>query len=333
MSQFIDEANILIKAGKGGNGAVSFHRAKYIPMGGPDGGDGGKGGDVYIKCVDNINTLYNFKYKKEFFAEDGKNGSGAKKHGASGDDLIINVPIGTQIYSDNDLIFDFTDASKKIMIAKGGNGGFGNEHFKSSINQAPKYANPGQPGEEFELRLKLKILSDVGIIGLPNAGKSTFLSIATNAKPKIANYPFTTLEPQLGVANIDDYEFVIADLPGLIEGASEGKGLGDRFLKHTERCNILLHLIDVNSDDIVRDYKIIRNELKSYSKELSKKEEIIALTKIETLSKEDIDKKIENLSKIIKSKIFIISSIARIGIEDILRELKYMVKKYKRIDI
>ncbi|MDR0423599.1 MAG: GTPase ObgE [Rickettsiales bacterium] len=327
MVQFIDEVSIYVKAGNGGNGAVSFRRAKYIPKGGPDGGDGGKGGNIIMRCVSNINTLYDFKYNKEFIAQNGENGHGAKKHGANGSNLYINVPKGTQVFSDEDLLLDFTEVGKEVMIAEGGNGGFGNDHFKSSINQAPTHANPGEQGEESTLLLKLKILSDVGLIGLPNAGKSTFLSVATNAKPKIANYPFTTLEPQLGVAKIDNFEFVIADLPGLIEGASKGKGLGDRFLKHTERCNVLLHLIDVNGD-VLENYKLIRNELKSYNKELAKKDEIIALTKIETLPEEEVLKKQRQLQTKSKCPVLIISNVTRSGINDVLRELKKGVLKY-----
>ena len=332
--QFIDEAIIRVKAGNGGNGAVSFRRAKYIPKGGPDGGDGGKGGDIIIKCVGNINTLLDFKYKKDYEAQNGENGHGSNMHGRSGEDLTINVPKGTQIYfdeEDEENSIDFTEIGQEVIIAKGGNGGFGNAYFKSSVNQAPRHANPGQEGEEFELFLKLKILSDVGLVGLPNAGKSTFLSVVSKAKPKIANYPFTTLEPQLGVVRVDDYDFVVADLPGLIEGASEGKGLGDRFLKHTERCGVLLHLIDINSEDIYKDYKTIRKELETYNKKLAKKVEVIALTKCETLQQEEIQEKIKNFEKKLKSKkkIFVISSVARIGITELLREVKEKVEEFK----
>lgn len=333
--QFIDEAIIRVKAGNGGNGAVSFRRAKYIPKGGPDGGDGGKGGDIIIKCVGNINTLLDFKYKKDYEAQNGENGHGSNMHGKSGEDLTINVPKGTQIYfdeEDEENSIDFTEVGQEVVIAKGGNGGFGNAYFKSSVNQAPRHANPGQEGEEFELFLKLKILSDVGLVGLPNAGKSTFLSVVSKAKPKIANYPFTTLEPQLGVVRVDDYDFVIADLPGLIEGASEGKGLGDRFLKHTERCGVLLHLIDINSEDIYKDYKTIRKELETYNKKLAKKVEVIALTKCETLQQEEIQEKLKNFEKKLKSKkkIFVISSVARIGITELLREVKEKVEEFKK---
>lgn len=333
--QFIDEAIIRVKAGNGGNGAVSFRRAKYIPKGGPDGGDGGKGGDIIIKCVGNINTLLDFKYKKDYEAQNGENGHGSNMHGKSGEDLTINVPKGTQIYfdeEDEENSIDFTEVGQEVVIAKGGNGGFGNAYFKSSVNQAPRHANPGQEGEEFELFLKLKILSDVGLVGLPNAGKSTFLSVVSKAKPKIANYPFTTLEPQLGVVRVDDYDFVVADLPGLIEGASEGRGLGDRFLKHTERCGVLLHLIDINSEDIYKDYKTIRKELETYNKKLAKKVEVIALTKCETLQQEEIQEKLKNFEKKLKSKknIFVISSVARIGITELLREVKEKVEDFKK---
>lgn len=332
--QFIDEAVITIKAGDGGNGAISFRRAKYIPKGGPDGGDGGKGGDIIIKCVDNINTLLDFRYTKNFVAQNGEGGHGANMHGKNGNDLTINVPKGTQIYfnEDNKNGLDFTKVGQEVVIAKGGNGGFGNTYFKSSVNQAPRRANPGQKGEEFTLFLKLKLLSDVGLVGLPNAGKSTFLSVATKAKPKIANYPFTTLEPQLGVAKIDDYDFVIADLPGLIEGASKGKGLGDRFLKHTERCGVLLHLIDINSDDIIRDYDTIRKELKKYNPKLAKKDEIVGLSKCDLFDKDEIKKRKILLEKMVKkgTEVFVISSATRMGIVEILREVKKKVIDFKK---
>jgi len=331
--QFIDEATINVKAGDGGNGAISFRRAKFEPKGGPDGGDGGDGGSVILKCVDNINTLLDFRYKREFEAQRGENGHGSNCHGKNGKNITIEIPIGTEVYfPNNENKIDFIKAGQEITIAKGGNGGFGNTYFKSSINQAPRRANPGQIGESFELHLKLKLLSDVGLIGLPNAGKSTFLSVVTQAKPKIADYPFTTLEPQLGIAMIDDYDFVIADLPGLIEGASKGKGLGDRFLKHAERCGVLLHLVSVNSTDIVRDYKIIRKELKSFNPILAKKFEIIAITKCDTLSNEEITKQKELLEKVAEksSKILTISSVAKIGLNQVLRELKERVIKFKK---
>lgn len=329
--QFIDEAKIYIKAGDGGNGCVSFLRAKYLPKGGPDGGDGGKGGDVIVKCISSLNTLIDFRHIREYEAERGQNGQGSNRTGKSGKDIILNVPIGTQIFfEDGETLFcDLKNDGEEIILAKGGNGGFGNTHFKSSVNQAPRKAYPGQLGEAFNLVLKLKLLSDVGLVGLPNAGKSTFLSVVSNAKPKIADYPFTTLKPKLGVARIDNSEFVIADLPGLIKDASEGKGLGDRFLKHIERCAVLLHLIDINSDNIFEDYKTIRNELDSGKYNIADKDEIIALTKIDSITKEDAENRRNELEKYIGKKVFLISSVSRLGIENVLRELLSFVKIYK----
>ena len=258
--QFIDEVKIFIESGKGGNGCVAFRREKFIPRGGPSGGDGGKGGDVVFECAKNLNTLVDFRFQQHFKAKDGQSGQGSNCHGSNGDDLVLKLPIGTQVFDETTeiLLADMTTEGQRVVIAKGGKGGFGNSRFKSSINQAPKKALPGFDAEEFELKLKLKLISDAGLVGLPNAGKSTFLSVTTRAKPKIANYPFTTLKPQLGVVYIDDKEFVLADIPGLIEDASLGKGLGDKFLKHIERCGVILHLIDISSEDIARDYAIIR---------------------------------------------------------------------------
>lgn len=331
--QFIDEAEIYIKAGDGGNGCVGFLRAKYLPKGGPDGGDGGKGGDIIARCVGSLNTLIDFRHIKKYEAERGHNGQGSNKTGKDGKDIILNMPVGTQIFfEDGETLFcDLKKDGEEIVLAKGGNGGFGNTHFKSSTNQAPRIAYPGQLGEAFNLILKLKLLSDVGLVGLPNAGKSTFLSVATNAKPKIADYPFTTLKPKLGVAYVDENEFVIADLPGLIKDASEGKGLGDRFLKHIERCAVLLHLIDINSENIFEDYKIIRKELESGKYNISKKEEVIALTKIDTIPFEDAENKRKKLEKLTGKKVFLVSSVSREGINDILRELLKHVKAYKEL--
>ena len=331
--QFIDEARIHIKAGNGGNGCVSFLRTKYNPNGGPDGGNGGRGGDVIARCIGGLNTLIDYRYKSYFEAQNGVNGGGTrKKMGANGANLYLDFPVGTQIFfEDGETLFcDLETVGQEVLLAKGGHGGFGNEHFKSSVNRAPRIAYEGQHGEEFELVLKLKLLSDVGLVGLPNAGKSTFLSVATRAKPKIANYAFTTLKPKLGVAYVDNFEFVIADLPGLIENASEGKGLGDRFLKHIERCAILLHLIDVNSDDVVRDYKIVRKELESGKYDISDKDELIALTKIDSITKEDLKKKTKLLEQATKKKIYVISSATNSGIETVLRELAERVKEYKK---
>lgn len=329
--QFIDEAKIYVKAGDGGNGCVSFLRAKYLPKGGPDGGDGGKGGDIIVKCVSDLNTLIDFRYVRKYEAERGFNGQGSNKTGKNGKDIILRMPVGTQIFFEDEetLFCDLKVVGEEIILAKGGKGGFGNIHFKSSVNQAPRKAYPGQLGEAFNLVLKLKLLSDVGLVGLPNAGKSTFLSIATNAKPKIANYPFTTLKPKLGVASIDESEFVIADLPGLIKNASEGKGLGDRFLKHIERCAVLLHLIDINSENIFEDYKTIRDELDSGKYNIADKDEIIALTKIDSVTKEDAEQKRRELENFIGKKVFLLSSVSKIGIENILRELLKFVKIYK----
>ncbi len=330
--QFIDEATIHIKAGNGGNGCVSFLRTKYKRNGGPDGGNGGRGGNVYARCVGGINTLIDYRFKNIFEAENGVNGGGTrKKMGANGKHLYLDFPLGTQIYfADGETLFcDLKEIGQEVLLAKGGHGGYGNEHFKSSTNQAPQIAYEGQHGEEFELILKLKLLSDVGLVGLPNAGKSTFLSVATRAQPKIADYPFTTLKPKLGVAYTDNFEFVIADLPGLIENASEGKGLGDRFLKHIERCAILLHLIDVNSEDVVKDYKTIRKELESGKYKIADKDELIALTKIDSISEKDLKHKKKLLEQATKKKVFVISSATKNGIDIVLRELAERVKKYK----
>lgn len=331
--QFIDEATIYVKAGDGGNGCSSFRREKFIPRGGPNGGDGGNGGSVIIRCVPNLNTLKDFRYKRRFIAKSGMNGKGSEMDGKYGDNLIIGAPIGTQIFfEDNEtLYYDLNEIGQEFTIAKGGNGGWGNVHFKTSVNQAPRKANAGQTGEEFTFNLKLKLLSDAGLIGLPNAGKSTFLSVVTSAKPKIADYPFTTLKPKLGVVYIDDYEFVLADLPGLIEGASEGKGLGHRFLKHVERCGILLHIIDMNVEDVVQTYKGIRKELKNYNKALVDKKEIIALNKIDSLGQKEIKEKRKALRKLVgnRKKIFEISGVTGQGVKELLRELKKEVMKFK----
>jgi len=330
--QFIDEVEIYIKAGDGGNGCISFRREKFIPRGGPNGGDGGKGGNVIGECTADLNTLLDFKYQKHFIAKNGDSGKGSDKNGQYGKDLVIKIPLGTQIFFEDQetLYTDLTQDKQQILLAQGGNGGFGNTHFKSSINQAPRRANQGLLGEEYTLFLKLKLLSDVGIIGLPNAGKSTLLSVVSKAKPKIADYPFTTLKPQLGVTAIDNYSFVIADLPGLIEDASKDKGLGHRFLKHTERCGVLLHLIDCTNKDIAKDYKTIRKELKNYSKNLASKKEVVALNKCDLISKEELDKKIKELTLVYKkSKILTISGATNKGITELLRELAINVKKYK----
>jgi GTP-binding protein len=335
--QFIDEVKIFVSSGKGGNGCVAFRREKFIPRGGPSGGDGGKGGDVIFICANDLNTLVDFRFQQHFEAEDGRNGQGSNCHGSNGKDLVLKLPIGTQVFDEGTgtLLVDMVEEGQTVMIAKGGNGGFGNSRFKSSINQAPKKALPGFAAEDLELRLQLKLISDAGLVGLPNAGKSTFLAATTRAKPKIANYPFTTLKPQLGVVYIDDKEskkeFVLADIPGLIEDASLGKGLGDKFLKHVERCGVILHLIDASSDDVVRDYKIIRKELESYDISLKTKPEIVALNKIDLLSEEEIKEKTKILKKAVgkNKKVFAISGVAQIGLKPVLRELYENILAYR----
>ncbi|MES2677658.1 MAG: GTPase ObgE [Pseudomonadota bacterium] len=336
--QFIDEVKVFVSSGKGGNGCVAFRREKFIPRGGPSGGDGGKGGDVIFVCANDLNTLVDFRFQQHFEAEDGRNGQGSNCHGSNGKDLVLKLPIGTQVFDEGTgtLLVDMVEEGQTVMIAKGGNGGFGNSRFKSSINQAPKKALPGFAAEELELRLQLKLISDAGLVGLPNAGKSTFLAATTRAKPKIANYPFTTLKPQLGVVYIDDKEekkeFVLADIPGLIEDASLGKGLGDKFLKHVERCGVILHLIDASSEDIVRDYKIIRKELETYDASLKTKPEIIALNKIDLLSEEEIKEKTKILKKAVgkNKKVFAISGVAQIGLKPVLREIYENILAYRK---
>ncbi|WPX97768.1 Obg family GTPase CgtA [Candidatus Fokinia crypta] len=288
---FIDEVKIHLKAGDGGNGAVSFHRAKFIEFGGPDGGNGGKGGDIILCVDDNITTLANFRYRQHFIAANGANGSGSNRTGFSGDDLIITIPAGTQVFDNtySYLMHDLEKNREKVVIAKGGLGGAGNACFKSSVSRAPTRAIKGKKGDEFSIWLSLKLLSDIGIIGLPNAGKSTFLSIVTDAKPKVSDYPFTTLSPQLGVFRVDiNKEVVLADIPGLIEGASEGLGLGDRFLKHIERCNVLVHVVDVTTQNPVASYHTVRNELTKYSMMLAEKKELIVLSKCDLISEDEI---------------------------------------------
>ena len=297
--KFLDEAKVYVQSGAGGNGCVAFRREKFIEFGGPSGGNGGKGGDVVVEAVNGLNTLIDYRYRQHFKAERGGNGMGKDRHGANGKDVVLKVPVGTQIYEEDGetLLADLTQAGERITLMKGGNGGFGNAYFKSSTNQAPRKANPGQPGEERTIRLRLKLIADAGIIGLPNAGKSTFLAAVSAAKPKIADYPFTTLHPQLGVVRIDEREFVLADLPGLIEGAHEGTGLGDRFLGHTERCNVLLHLVDGTGEDAGADYKTVRAELEAYGQGLADKPEIVALTKADALTPEAIKAQTAKLKK------------------------------------
>jgi len=321
--KFLDEAKVYIQSGAGGNGCVSFRREKFIEFGGPNGGDGGRGGDVIVQAVTGLNTLIDYRYQQHFKAERGGNGMGKDRAGANGKDATLKVPVGTQVYEEDGetLLADLTEVGQRVTIAKGGNGGFGNAHFKSSTNRAPRNANPGLPGEEITIRLRLKLIADAGLVGLPNAGKSTFLATVTAAKPKIADYPFTTLHPQLGVVRVDEREFVLADLPGLIEGAHEGVGLGDRFLGHTERCRVLLHLVDATSDDPVEAYRVIRGELEAYGNGLEDKPEIVALSKCDALTPDEIKKTAAKLKKACKSTPLVLSSASGQGVQDVLRAL------------
>ena len=308
---------------------MSFRREKYIEYGGPNGGDGGNGGNIIFKAVRNLNTLIDFRYQQHFRAEKGRPGEGSERTGRSGKDLIIKVPVGTEILAEDKqtLIADMITDGQEVLVAKGGRGGWGNVHFKSSTNQAPERADPGKPGEQMAVWLRLKLIADIGLIGFPNAGKSTLLSVLTAARPKIANYPFTTLHPNLGVFYIYDREYVIADLPGLIEGASEGVGLGHRFLGHAERCKVVLHLIDGTQDDVVDAYKTIQKELKNYGDVLDKKPEIVVLNKIDSLSQEEIDKKVKELKKASKKEVIAISGVAKIGLDDLKNKIFEVLNK------
>jgi len=321
--KFLDEAKVYIASGAGGDGCVSFRREKFIEFGGPNGGDGGRGGDVVVEAVTGLNTLIDYRYQQHFKAQRGGNGMGKDRAGANGKDVVLKVPIGTQVYEEDGetLLADLTQVGERVTISKGGNGGFGNAHFKSSTNRAPRRANPGQPGEERTVRLRLKLIADAGLIGLPNAGKSTFLAAVSAAKPKIADYPFTTLHPQLGVVRVDEREFVLADLPGLIEGAHEGTGLGDRFLGHTERCRVLLHLVDGTSDDAGAAYKVVRDELEAYGQGLIDKPEIVALSKADAMSLEAVKLQSAKLKKASRKTPLILSSASGQGVTEVLRAL------------
>ncbi len=334
--KFLDQAKIYLKSGDGGPGCLSFRREKYIEYGGPDGGDGGRGGDIIFEAASNLNTLIDYRYNQHFIAKNGRGGAGRNKTGADGADLVLKVPVGTQILAEDKetVLADLTEEGQRIVFLKGGDGGFGNLHFKSSTNQAPRHTTPGWPGQEREVWLRLKLIADAGLIGLPNAGKSTFLSVCTAAKPKIADYPFTTLSPNLGVVRLgargskkgDGVDFVVADIPGLIEGAHEGQGLGDRFLGHVERTKVLLHLVDGTEEDVAANYKTIRGELKAYGHNLSRKPELVALNKCDALSKEEIKKKVAALKKASRKEVFILSAAARQGVDEVLRA---MVKKIR----
>ena len=330
---FVDTAKIFIQAGRGGNGAVSFRRELYIEKGGPDGGDGGRGGDVIFRATKDLNTLLNFRYKPELKAKNGESGSKRNKTGKSGEPLIVKVPVGTLVKRNGEVLADLKFDGEEAIVAWGGDGGFGNAHFKSSVRQTPRVAELGENGETFEADLELKLLADVGLVGFPNAGKSTFLSVVSNARPEIANYAFTTLTPNLGVAEIDGSNLLIADIPGLIEGASEGKGLGDAFLRHVERTSVLLHLIDVYEENPGEKYQIIREELKKYQPELLDRPEIIALTKTEGMDSEMIKYQVSKIQeKAGDVQVFAISSSAHLGIKDVLRALRKEVEEFRKFE-
>jgi len=321
--KFLDQAKIYIKAGDGGSGSASFRREKFVEFGGPDGGDGGKGGSVIFVANENLNTLIDFRYQQHFKAEKGQDGKGKKRTGKSGKDLILKVPVGTQILEEdnNTLIEDLTKSEQEIIVANGGKGGLGNVRFKSSTNRAPRKITNGDKGENFWIWLQLKVIADVGIIGMPNSGKSSLLSVLTSAKPKIANYPFTTINPNLGVTNYNNKEITLADIPGLIEGAHEGVGLGDKFLRHIERCKSILHLIDITNDNFLEDYFKVRKELFKYSNKLVKKKEIIVFNKIDIIDEKSIYKKINTFKKKIKKEIFPISALKHLGLTNIKKKL------------
>ena len=321
--KFLDKAKIFIKAGDGGSGSASFRREKFIEFGGPNGGDGGKGGSVIIISDKNLNTLIDFRYKQHFKSEKGEDGKSTNRTGKNGSDLVLKVPIGTQIFEedDNTLIFDFTKSGQRFVVANGGKGGLGNVRFKSSTNRAPTKTTKGRLGEEFWIWLQLKVIADIGIVGMPNSGKSSLLSALTSAKPKIANYPFTTINPNLGVANYDNKEVTLADIPGLIEGAHEGIGLGDKFLRHIERCNNILHLIDITNENLLENYSKVRKELLKYSNKIAKKREIIVFNKIDMINEKEVNKKIDIFNKRIKKKIYAVSTLRRKGLTVIKRML------------
>ncbi|WP_316979124.1 GTPase ObgE [Shumkonia mesophila] len=327
--KFLDEAKIFVKSGDGGDGCVAFRREKFIEFGGPNGGDGGRGGDVVVECADGLNTLIDFRYRQHFKADRGQNGMGQNRSGAGGKDTVIRVPVGTQILDEDKetVLLDMTEVGQRAYLARGGDGGFGNTHFKSSTNQAPRRTTPGWPGQERWVWLRLKLIADAGLVGLPNAGKSTFLAAVSRARPKVADYPFTTLHPQLGVVHVDNGEFVLADIPGLIEGAHEGAGLGDRFLGHIERCGVLLHLVDGTAEDVAEAYGAIRNELAAYGGGLAEKPEVLALNKCDALTAEAIAEKSAALAAAAGHPVAILSGATGLGVEAVLRELRAFITK------
>jgi len=330
--KFLDEAKVTVKSGAGGAGCLSFRREKFIEFGGPDGGDGGRGGDVVALCVDGLNTLVDFRYQRHFKAKTGGHGMGKNRAGAKGADAVLKVPVGTQIVEDEHLIADLTEVGQSVRLARGGNGGSGNAHFKTSTNQAPRRANPGEPAEERVLTLRLKLIADAGLIGLPNAGKSTFLATVSAAKPKIADYPFTTLRPQLGAVASEGREFVLADIPGLIEGAHEGAGLGDRFLGHVERCRVLLHLVDAGGEYAGEAYKTVRRELEAYGAGLEEMPEIVALSKIDTVDAETLKAQMARLQRASKRKPLAVSAVTRQNLDEVLHVLLAVIDAQRQAE-
>lgn len=326
--KFLDLTKVYIRSGSGGAGCISFRREKYIEYGGPDGGDGGAGGSVWVEAVDGLNTLIDFRYQQHFFADNGRPGAGRQRTGKDGDDIVLRVPVGTEILEEDQetVIADITEVGQRFELARGGNGGWGNLHFKSATNQAPRRSNPGQEGVERTLWLRLKLIADVGLLGLPNAGKSTFLAATSNARPKIADYPFTTLHPNLGVVGIDQREFVVADIPGLIEGASEGRGIGDRFLGHVERCSVLLHLVDGTSDTVAEDYRTIIGELEAYGGELAQKPRITVLNKTDALGPELTEMQHEELVNASGGEVMTMSGVSGEGVNEVLREMRRVIE-------
>jgi len=329
--KFLDQAKIYIRSGDGGAGCVSFRREKFIEFGGPDGGDGGRGGDVWAECVEGLNTLIDYRYQQHFKAPKGQHGMGKNRAGAKGNDIVLKVPAGTQILAEDGetLIADMTHVGQRVLLARGGNGGFGNAYFTTSTNRAPRRANPGQEGEERWIWLRLKLIADAGLVGLPNAGKSTFLATVTAAKPKIADYPFTTLHPGLGVVRVVGREFVLADIPGLIEGAHEGAGLGDRFLGHIERCRVLLHLVEGTSEHAGKAYKTVRGELEAYGEALANKPEIVALSKADALDEATLKEQVARLKRAAKKTPFVLSSASGQGVQEVLRALLSVIDSAK----
>jgi GTPase len=327
--KFLDQAKIYLKSGDGGPGVVAFHRAKFIEFGGPDGGDGGRGGDIVFEAVANLNTLIDFRYQQHFKARNGGQGAGSNRTGASSAPLVVKVPVGTQILDETneEVLLDLTRPGQRVVFLKGGDGGFGNTHYKSSTNRAPRKSTPGWPGQERWVWLRLKLIADAGLVGLPNAGKSTFLAATSQARPKIADYPFTTLKPQLGVVKAHDEEFVLADLPGLIEGAAEGAGLGHRFLGHVERCAVILHLVDGTEEDVVGAWRTIRGELEAYGHGLAEKPEIIGLNKADALTAEEVKSKRVKLKRESKREVMVLSGATGAGVTEVLAALLAEVKE------